>query len=103
MDVSDRVEQHLQNAIISKALGASFPADVNRLLQSLGYTYQANDEFLLNHCMLRANEEIRNACNVKEIPQGLYYTAVEIVVGEFLFQPTRPAWGETFSLMGRKA
>ena len=31
-------------------------------------------------------EKIRNFCNLDEVPDGLFYTAVDMVCGEYLYQ-----------------
>lgn len=31
-------------------------------------------------------EKIRNFCNIDEVPDGLFYTAVDMVCGEYLYQ-----------------
>ena len=66
------------------SFGANFLTDVEQLLSAMGYVKQETDNFLLQFCVDRVTERIKNACNVSEIPEGLYYTAVELMAVEFL-------------------
>ena len=64
--------------------GANFLTDVEQLLTAMGYVKQETDNFLLQFCVDRVTERIKNACNVSEIPNGLRYTAVDLMAVEFL-------------------
>lgn len=84
MAISDKIEQHVQNALNAVKLGAPFLVSVERLLASLGYTKQQGDDWLMGYCEQQVVEEIQNACNVVHIPLGLRQTAVGLAVAEFL-------------------
>ncbi len=53
-------------------------------LASLGYEATAEDDGLIQHLILKVEEEIKNATNLSEVPEGLHYEWVEAVCGEFL-------------------
>ncbi|MEG2261779.1 MAG: hypothetical protein RSB98_02925 [Raoultibacter sp.] len=56
-----------------------------RLLIALGYKLQTGDDWLLAFCEQKVTVEIKNACNVSAIPEGLTEIAIQAVAGEFLF------------------
>jgi hypothetical protein len=58
--------------------------DVISRLQSLGYTVQESDSWAITFVIDKVVNTIKNACNVKTIPEGLYQVAVDMVCGEFL-------------------
>lgn len=57
---------------------------VKERLQSFGYTVQSEDELILNFCISKVENTIKNDCNVTSIPDGLVNIAVDMAVGEFL-------------------
>ena len=57
---------------------------VKERLQSFGYTVQNEDEIILNFCISKVENTIKNDCNVTSIPDGLLNIAVDMAVGEFL-------------------
>lgn len=68
----------------SSTFSAVFLPEVEQLLSAMGYVKQESDDFLINFCGERVIERIKNACNVSEVPEGLHYTTIELVVVEFL-------------------
>ena len=68
----------------TSVFGANFRTDVIQLLGAMGYDVQETDSFLLNFCGEKVIENIKNACNVSEVPDGLYYTAVSLMAAEFI-------------------
>jgi hypothetical protein len=58
--------------------------DVISRLQSLGYTPQDGDGWLINFAIDKAQWTIKNYCNITEIPNGLYKICVDMACGEFL-------------------
>lgn len=52
-------------------------------LTSYGVTV---DEIALGVAAGKTEEKIRNFCNITEIPEGLFHTAVNMVCGEYLNQ-----------------
>ncbi len=63
---------------------AVFLGDLTQLLASMGYETPEGDAWLLEFCGNKVIERIKNACNVSEVPDGLYYTAVALMAVEFL-------------------
>lgn len=57
--------------------------DVLKLLDALGVNTLASDP-LLPFIIQSVTEKICNATNQTEIPEGLHYAAVEMVVGQYL-------------------
>ncbi len=57
---------------------------VKERLSSLGYEIQDGDEAILNFCIQKVENTVRNDCNVTAVPEGLENIAVDMAVGEFL-------------------
>lgn len=57
---------------------------VNKRLKSLGYEVKTGDEFVLTFSVEKVRNTIKNETNQPDVPEGLDYTAVDMVVGEFL-------------------
>lgn len=55
-----------------------------KLLESFGYSMKDGDPGILKFYADRVCENIRNECNISEIPDGLAHLAVQRTVGEFL-------------------
>ena len=83
-DISNRIEQHVQNVQNASTIGAFFSAELNGLLDALGFTKKSGDDYLLSVCIQRVNEEIQGACNTPAIPQGLKRCAAGLMLAEFL-------------------
>lgn len=62
--------------------------DVKGLLSAFGFALTDADAWLVNFLFEKVEEQIKNACNVNEIPSGLNKTAACLVVSEF-FQAKR--------------
>ena len=58
--------------------------DVTALLEALGVT-GADGDPLLPYMINSVTERVKNETNQPEIPDGLHYVAVELVVGEYLY------------------
>lgn len=63
-------------------------------LQSFGYVFSDGDESVLQFCLLKVEQTIKNDCNVPSVPDGLVYIAVDMAIGEFL------NWKKTFQPEG---
>lgn len=59
--------------------------DVKKYLAAIGFTYSDNDDWMLKFCIEKVTNTIKNDCNVSSIPDGLKQVAVQMVVGEFLY------------------
>lgn len=57
--------------------------DVIALLDALGVT-GAGDDPILPYMVNSVTERVKNETNQPEVPEGLHYVAVELVVGEYL-------------------
>lgn len=57
---------------------------VTQRLNAFGYEVAHEDEFALGFCIDKACATIKNECNLSEVPDGLFYIAVDMAVGEFL-------------------
>lgn len=57
---------------------------VTHLLGAIGYTVSKADAWLLDLCIEKVRDTIRNSCNIDTIPDGLHETAVSMAAGEFL-------------------
>lgn len=57
---------------------------VKKRLKSFGYELQEGDEFALSFAVQKAENTIKNDCNLSEVPDGLVNVAVDMAVGEFL-------------------
>lgn len=53
-------------------------------LVSFGYTPTSADYWTAAFCCQKVENHIRNVCNIKTVPEGLYNIAVDRVCGEFL-------------------
>lgn len=68
-----------QNTSLSESF---FEAVLNRLV-SFGYELQETDAWELCFCMMKVENHIKNTCNIKSVPEGLFQVAVDRVCGEF--------------------
>lgn len=59
--------------------------DIKQRLQSLGYTSDTADDWMMGFCKDKVENHIKNSCNVAEVPEGLRHVAVDMACGEFLF------------------
>lgn len=65
-------------------MGESVLRDVYGLLEALGYPLSTNDFWLAGFCLKHTEQEIKNACNISKVPEGLYTYAASWAVGMFL-------------------
>lgn len=54
------------------------------LLEIAGYTLNDRDRVLIEICSGHARQEIMNACNLAEVPEGLLACASRLTAAEFL-------------------
>lgn len=59
--------------------------DVTKRLEALGFTVTAVDEWVLEFCIDKVENRIKNSCNLSKVPKGLHEVAVDLICGEFLF------------------
>lgn len=60
--------------------------DVIDRLKSFGYTVTEADSWVLGFIIDKVENHIKNSCNILTIPDGLYQIAVDMAVGNFLFE-----------------
>lgn len=77
-------EQYVENVQVISAFSAAFLRDVGELINSLGYEMADGDDWLLGFCTQKIEQEIKNSCNVTEVPMGLFNAAKGLIVAEFL-------------------
>lgn len=82
--VTERIESYVQRVQNMSTFGAAFLYDVGKLVQSLGYTMTDGDDWLLGFATQKIEQEIRNSCNVCQVPIGLFKVAAGLIVSEFL-------------------
>lgn len=57
---------------------------VKERLKTLGYKFKKEDEMLLTFSIHKAENTVKNDCNITKIPDELMYIVIDMVVGEFL-------------------
>ena len=67
------------------SLTEPFYEAVLKRLVSFGYELKDDDGWVLCFAMQKVENRIKNSCNTTSIPDGLFYIAVDMVCGEFLF------------------
>ena len=77
-------ESFVTIAEASTSFSASLLQEVLNLISALGYTLTTGDDILLAYSAEYVEWEIKNACNVPEIPEGLYKVAVGLILSRFL-------------------
>ena len=82
--MSERLEHIAQSIKNASTLGTSFLCDVALLIESFGYALIDGDELMLAFYVQKVENRIKQACNTPCVPDGLRYTAVEMVAAEFL-------------------
>lgn len=81
----DELLQKIRNTMLNSSLIEPFFTEVLQRLISLGYKLEENDDWILCFAMQNVESRIKNICNVTLIPDELFYIAVDMVCGEFLF------------------
>nr|WP_308742098.1 hypothetical protein [uncultured Anaerocolumna sp.] len=83
----------------NSSLDEPFIELVLKRLESLGYTIQDGDGWMIGFSVQKVENHIKNSCNTSSVPDGLKYTAVDMVCGEFLFALKQTGkLNETFDL-----
>lgn len=80
----DLGESFVTMAEASTSFSASFLQDVVDLVTAMGYTLTTGDDYLLSFSAGYVEQEIKNACNVPEVPEGLYKVAMGLILSRFL-------------------
>lgn len=72
-------------SIVGADFSESFCKSTLGRLKSFGYDFTKDDYFVLCFAMQKVKNHINNSCNTTSIPDGLFYIAVDMICGEFLF------------------
>ena len=84
MALTDETKQSIITAL-DTSLDESFIEAVLKRLDSFGYEIKESDAWMIGFAMQKVENTIKNECNISEIPDGLFHTAVDMSCGEFLF------------------
>ena len=76
--------------------GVKLEEDVKNFLAAIGFTYSDDDSWMLMFCIEKITNTIKNECNISSIPDGLKQIAVQMVVGEFLYNKKNAGQTEGF-------
>ena len=68
----------------STSFSADFLEEVGNLISAMGIPLTDGDDYLLSFSAGYVEQEIKNACNVSEVPKGLYKVAVGLILARFL-------------------
>lgn len=90
---------NIMTILVNSSLDEQFIELVLKRLESLGYTIQDGDGWMIGFSVQKVENHIKNSCNTTSVPDGLKYTAVDMVCGEFLFALKQTGkLNETFDL-----
>lgn len=90
---------NIMTTLESSSLDEQFIELVLKRLESLGYTIQDGDGWMIGFSTQKVENHINNSCNTTSIPVGLKITAVDMICGEFLFAMKQTGkLNETFDL-----
>lgn len=81
---ADLIEAFKALAEESTSFSADFLEEVGNLISAMGIPLTNGDDYLLSFSAGYVEQEIKNACNVAEVPEGLYKVAVGLILSRFL-------------------
>ena len=81
---ADLIEAFKALAEESTSFSADFLEEVGNLISAMGIPLTDRDDYLLSFSAGYVEQEIKNACNVAEVPEGLYKVAVGLILSRFL-------------------
>ena len=58
--------------------------DAESLIRAMGHEVTQDDQWMIRFMAEKAEQEIKNACNVQAVPEGLYKAWVQLTVADFL-------------------
>ena len=76
---------NIMTALGNSSLDEQFIELVLKRLESLGYTVQDGDGWMIGFSTQKVENHINNSCNTTFIPDALKNTAVDMICGKFLF------------------
>lgn len=83
-ETTDLGESFVTLAESATSFSASLLQEVVDLITAMGIVLTEGDDYLLSFSAGYVEQEIKNACNVPEVPEGLYKVAVGLIVARFL-------------------
>ena len=86
--MDEMIQEILANILTitqNTSLSESFYEAVLKRLASFGYTLKKDDSWGICFASQKVESRIKNSCNTTNIPDGLFFVAVDMVCGEFLF------------------
>lgn len=83
MALTDETISTLVEAI-TKIYESSLTELVLKRLDSFGYEAKEEDTFIIGYSVQKVENNIKNDCNITDIPEGLTNNAVDMVCGEIL-------------------
>lgn len=89
---------NITSIMADSSLSEQFFIDVLKRLESLGYSPKEDDGWMISFAIQKVENTIKNSCNTTSIPDGLHYTAVDMICGEFLFAKKQSGKLEDFNL-----
>lgn len=71
--------------VMNSSLSEKFVETVLNRLVSFGCCLKEEDDWAICFAMQKVENHIKNSCNTTSVPDGLFYVAVDMACGEFLF------------------
>lgn len=75
----------LQTIMVDSLLTVDFYTDLLKRLESIGYVATESDAWMLSFSIQKVENDIKAECNTASIPDGLYFIAIDMICGEFLY------------------
>lgn len=69
---------------MASSLPPSVQEDAKKLIGAVGYKMAEADAWALQFCARATEQELQNACNLPEVPEGLYTLAARLTAAAFL-------------------
>jgi hypothetical protein len=63
--------------------------ELRNRLSDLGYENDENEDEALEGALKRAEQTVMNTCNTEDVPEGLFFAALDIAAGEYLLAADR--------------
>lgn len=89
---------NLLTIMVNSDVSEEFLTDVLKRLQSLGYDLKEDDAWVISFSIQKVENDINNSCNTASIPDGLYYTSIDMICGQFLFGKKQSGQLDGFNL-----
>ena len=79
------VVDEIKLIMVDSLLTDEFYTDLLKRLESIGYVATKTDAWMLSFSIQKVENDIKSECNTASIPDGLYFVAIDMICGEFLF------------------